>query len=110
MKTSGTHLPKMSGTYLVKTAGTVLVKTTGTYLVRTTGNITPKIDIKVKGRHGRLPQAVSPERVLQLEQELAEKTNALAELSVAFTLLEKKDRAESLAQRQAKLSPRRLGP
>lgn len=46
--------------------------------------------LKVKGRHGRLPQDVSPERVLQLEQELAEKTNALAELSVAFTLLEKK--------------------
>ena len=66
--------------------------------------------LKVKGRHGRLPQDVSPERVLQLEQELAEKTSALAELSVAFTLLEKKDRAESLAQRQARLSPRRLGP
>jgi hypothetical protein len=73
------------------------------------------IALKVKGRHrvqalvlyGRLPQDVSPERVQQLEQELTEKTSALAELSVAFTLLEKKDRAESLARRQAKPSPRR---
>jgi hypothetical protein len=63
--------------------------------------------LKVKGRHGRLPEDVSPARVLQLEQELAEKTSALAELSVAFTLLEKKDRAESLARRQAKPSPRK---
>ena len=65
--------------------------------------------LKVKGRHGRLPQDVSPERVRQLEQELAEKTSALAELSVAFTLLEKKERAESLARRQAKPAPRRPG-
>ena len=48
--------------------------------------------LKVKGRHGRLPTDVSPERVLQLEQELQEKTTALAELSVAYTLLEKKER------------------
>lgn len=51
--------------------------------------------LKVNGRHGRLPSDVSPERVLQLEQELGEKTRALAELSVAFTLLEKKEREES---------------
>ena len=48
--------------------------------------------LKVKGRHGRLPTDVSSERMLQLEQELQEKTTALAELSVAYTLLEKKDR------------------
>ena len=48
--------------------------------------------LKVKGRHGRLPTDVSPERMLQLEQELQEKTTALAELSVAYTLLEKKGR------------------
>lgn len=48
--------------------------------------------LKVKGRHGRLPTDVTPERMLQLEQELQEKTTALAELSVAYTLLEKKDR------------------
>ena len=48
--------------------------------------------LKVKGRHGRLPTDVSSARVLQLEQELQEKTTALAELSVAYTLLEKKDR------------------
>lgn len=48
--------------------------------------------LKVKGRHGRLPTNVTPERVLQLEHELQEKTTALAELSVAYTLLEKKDR------------------
>lgn len=52
--------------------------------------------LKVKGRHGRLPTDVSPERVLELEQELSEKTRALAELSVAFTVLEKKEREESL--------------
>ena len=51
--------------------------------------------LKVHGRHGRLPRDVSPERVLQLEQELGEKTRALAELSVAFTVLEKKEREES---------------
>ena len=48
--------------------------------------------LKVDSRHGRLPADVSPARVLQLEHELREKTTALAELSVAFTLLEKKER------------------
>jgi hypothetical protein len=51
--------------------------------------------LKVRGRHGRQPADLSPERVLALEQELIEKTRALAELSVAFTLLEKKERADS---------------
>jgi len=51
--------------------------------------------LKAQGRHGRLPGEVSPERVLQLEQELREKTAALAELSVAYTVLEKKERAAS---------------
>lgn len=46
--------------------------------------------LKVKGRHGRLPSDVPPERMLPREQELREKTTALAELSVAYTLLEKK--------------------
>ncbi len=46
--------------------------------------------LKVNGRHGRLPTDVTPERLLRLEQELTEKTRALAELSVAFTVLEKK--------------------
>ena len=54
--------------------------------------------LKAQTRHGRQPTDLSPERVTQLEQELAEKTHALAELSVAFTLLEKKDRAESRAR------------
>ena len=65
--------------------------------------------LKAQGQHGRQLADVSPARLRQLEQELAEKTSALAELSVAFTLLEKKDRAESLARRQARLSPRRPG-
>jgi hypothetical protein len=52
--------------------------------------------LKVRGRHGRQPADLSPDRVLALEQELTEKTRALAELSVAFTLLEKKERADSL--------------
>ena len=51
--------------------------------------------LKAQARHGRQPTDLSPERVEQLEQELADKTRALADLSVAFTLLEKKDRAES---------------
>ena len=61
--------------------------------------------LKVKGRHGRLPSDVSPERMLQLEQELQEKTTALAELSVAYTLLEKKDRMilpSSLPERRSR--------
>jgi hypothetical protein len=53
--------------------------------------------LKAQARHGRQPTDLSPERVQQLEQELAEKTRALAELSISFTLLEKKDRAESRA-------------
>ena len=53
--------------------------------------------LKGHGHHGRPPTDLSPERVQQLEQELAEKTHALAELSVSYTLLEKKDRAESRA-------------
>jgi len=64
--------------------------------------------LKVQGRHGRLPIDVSPERVLQLERELREKTAALAELSVAYTLLEKKDRAESQARSRGHPSPRRI--
>ena len=51
----------------------------------------------LKGPHGSQPTDLSPVRVQQLEQELAEKTHALAELSVSYTLLEKKDRAESRA-------------
>jgi hypothetical protein len=63
--------------------------------------------LKVQGRHGRRPSDVSPERVLQLEQELNEKTRALAELSVAFTLLEKKEREESHLAHPANRSRRR---
>jgi hypothetical protein len=63
--------------------------------------------LKVRGRHGRQPADVSPARVLQLEQELSEKTRALAELSVAFTVLEKKEREESLAANPANRSRRR---
>jgi hypothetical protein len=63
--------------------------------------------LKVKGRHGRLPTDVSPERLLRLEQELTEKTRALAELSVAFTVLEKKEREESQRVLPASRSRRR---
>ena len=63
--------------------------------------------LKVNGRHGRLPSDVSPERTLQLEQELGEKTRALAELSVAFTVLEKKEREESQRVSPANRSRRR---
>jgi hypothetical protein len=63
--------------------------------------------LKVNGRHGRLPSDVSPERVLVLEQELGEKTRALAELSVAFTVLEKKEREESQRVSPASRSRRR---
>ena len=63
--------------------------------------------LKVNGRHGRLPRDVSPERTLQLEQELSEKTRALAELSVAFTVLEKKEREESQRVSPASRSRRR---
>ena len=63
--------------------------------------------LKAQGRHGRLPRDVSPARVLQLEQELREKTAALAELSVAYTLLEKKERAASPTSSRVNGSPRR---
>jgi len=70
--------------------------------------------LKVQGRHGRLPTEVTPERLLRLEQELTEKTRALAthplrvaELSVAFTVLEKKDREESQRALPASRSRRR---
>ena len=62
--------------------------------------------LKAQARHGRLPTDLSPERVQQLEQEVAEKTHALAELSVSFALLEKKERAESRSRSQAN-APRR---
>ncbi|MDO9128887.1 MAG: hypothetical protein Q7U34_03385 [Anaerolineales bacterium] len=62
--------------------------------------------LKAESRHGRQPTDLSPARVQQLENELAEKTCALAELSVAFTLLEKKERAESRARSQANGSRR----
>jgi hypothetical protein len=63
--------------------------------------------LKAQARHGRLPTDLSPARVQQLEQELAEKTRALAELSISFTLLEKKDRAESRGSMPANGSRRR---
>jgi hypothetical protein len=63
--------------------------------------------LKAQARHGRPPTDLSPARVQQLEQELAEKTRALAELSISFTLLEKKDRAESRASMPANGSRRR---
>ena len=63
--------------------------------------------LKAQARHGRVPTDLSPERVQQLEQELAEKTRALAELSISFTLLEKKDRAELRASTPANGSRRR---
>jgi len=62
--------------------------------------------LKAQARHGRPPPDLSPERVEQLEQEVAEKTRALAELSISFTLLEKKDRAESRASMPANGSRR----
>ena len=62
--------------------------------------------LKAQARHGRPPTDLSPARVQQLEHELTEKTRALAELSVAFTLLEKKERAESQARSQANGSRR----
>jgi hypothetical protein len=62
----------------------------------------------LKGHHGLQPTDLSSIRVQQLEQELAEKTHALAELSVSYTLLEKKDRAESRASLLANGSRRRI--
>jgi len=63
--------------------------------------------LKAHTRRGRQPTDLSPARVQQLEQELAEKTHALAELSVSYTLLEKKDRAASRASIPANGSRRR---
>ncbi len=65
------------------------------------------VGLKTYSRHTRQPTDLSPARVQQLEQELAEKTHALAELSVSYTLLEKKDRAESRASIPANGSRRR---
>jgi hypothetical protein len=65
--------------------------------------------LKVQGRHGRLPSEITPARVQQLEQEVGEKTRALAELSVAYTLLEKKERAGSRSGNPANPSRRRRG-
>jgi len=61
--------------------------------------------LKVHGGHHKLPSDVdvTPERVAQLEQEIREKTQALAELSVAFITLEKKDRLSSSPLRVGKL-------
>ena len=63
--------------------------------------------LKAQARHGRQPTDLSPERIQQLEQELAEKTRALAELGVSFALLEKKERAESRSRSRANDSRRR---
>ena len=63
--------------------------------------------LKADGRKRRQPSVVTPERVLQLEAELAEKTQALAELSVAYTLLEKKERVALRPRHQGSGSPRR---
>ena len=65
--------------------------------------------LKAQARHGRQPTDLSPTRVQQLEQELAEKTRALADLSVSYTLLGQRDRAESRASMQANASRRRSG-
>ena len=65
--------------------------------------------LKVQGRHGRLPVEVTPAHVQQLEQEVGEKTRALAELSVAYTLLEKKERTGSRSGNPANPSRRRRG-
>jgi hypothetical protein len=63
--------------------------------------------LNVQGRHRRLPTHVSPEQPLHLEQELTEKTFALAELSVAFTVLEEKEREDSRPANRASPSRRR---
>ena len=63
--------------------------------------------LKAQARHGRPPTDLSLERVQQLEQEVVEKTRALAELSVSFTLLEKKERAESRSRSRVNGSRRR---
>jgi hypothetical protein len=63
--------------------------------------------LKVQGRHGRLPTHVSPEQLLHLEQALTLKTRALAELSVAFSVLEEKEREDSRPANLASRSRRR---
>jgi transposase-like protein len=65
--------------------------------------------LKADGRKRPQPSVVTPERVLQLEAELAEKTQALAELSVAYSLLEKNRRVASRSRPQDSGSPRRNG-
>ena len=63
--------------------------------------------LKGHGHHQVPVPDFSPAQAQHLEQELAEKTQALAELSVAYTLLEKKDRAESRASMLVSGSRRR---
>ena len=53
--------------------------------------------LKGHGHHQVPVPDFSPAQAQHLEQELAEKNQALAELRVAYTLLEKKERAESRA-------------
>ena len=65
--------------------------------------------LKAQARHGRQPSDLSVERVQQLEQEVAEKTRALAELGVSLALLEKKERAESRSHCRANGSRQRSG-
>ena len=59
--------------------------------------------LKVHGSHHKLAVDATDERVAQLEQEIREKTQALAELSVAFITLEKKDRLSSSPLRVGRL-------
>ena len=59
--------------------------------------------LKVHSSHHKLPVDVTNERVAQLEEEIREKTQALAELSVAFITLEKKDRLSSSPLRVGRL-------
>lgn len=65
--------------------------------------------LKADGRKRRQPSVVTPERVLQLEAELTEKTQALAELSVAYSLLEKNRRVALRSRPQDGDSPGRNG-
>ena len=64
--------------------------------------------LKANGGKQRLPAVVTPERIAQLEAEVAEKTTALAELSVAYTLLGKKDRPASNAPLRVASSRRQI--
>jgi len=63
--------------------------------------------LKASGRKRRLPDVVTPERVVQLEAEVAEKIKALAELSVSYTLLAKKEHQASNCHLQVAGSRRR---